>query len=192
MIAKDYETVERLVTGIKKIIKPLLNTMNVHGMLDETARAIAGQLSETNAKKLFHRFFYNPRQDDWTYPLIKGQEPLDKAIIKEIETELPKRARLLQQLYVSVMARRTKSKKPDAQKENSDELSLEAKAIAFLKMNPTETVTGVARAVGCTRQQLYNLDDFQRIRPILRNAARQKMKGGKDTATGHMDDISES
>jgi hypothetical protein len=81
----------------------------------------------------------------------------------------------------------TQPTKPDAPETNT-EVSFDAKAVAYFTDNPRATMQQVADAIGCTREYVYDLEQFKKVKPIIKNAYQQRVHGGKDK-TGSMDDL---
>jgi hypothetical protein len=70
-----------------------------------------------------------------------------------------------------------------------DDMSLEARAVAVLTENPTWNQTRIAKTIGCTRQSLYNMQEYQRVRGVLKASRQTRKKSGTLGKIGSHTDI---
>ena len=70
-----------------------------------------------------------------------------------------------------------------------DNMSLEARAVAVLTENPTWTQEHIAETICCTRQSLYNMQEYQRVREVLRASRQTRKKTGTLGKIGSHNDI---
>ena len=70
-----------------------------------------------------------------------------------------------------------------------DDISLEARAVAVLMENSTWTQKRIAETIGCTRQSLYNMPEYQRVRHVLKASRQTRKKTGTLGKIGSHTDI---
>ena len=73
---------------------------------------------------------------------------------------------------------------PDAERRLEEELSLEARGIAWLFAHPDWTTTRIAEVVGCARETLHRYPNFQKARELLRLARDDFSKVKRDDHAG--------
>jgi len=126
--------------------------------------------------------YYSGPNDTWPECMGKARYLLAPAQQEALRDGEAVFVRLAFKLDVKVdpKTRPTGTELGDGKNNNDVNLSLDEKAVALKVNDPELSVTTIARRLGCSRQQLYNLPKFHTILGILKTGKQELPKGSKD------------